>query len=90
MDRDDARKALEEAVYAVRNAAGVSEWHRRYSSRPFDYEDFCVWVDHWALMHPVVTQIASLHDREVLLRADAQGIETRRAETGDTDSVAKP
>jgi hypothetical protein len=45
---------------------GVSEWHKRHSSRPFDFEDFCVWADHWILMHPIVTEIAALDDRDVL------------------------
>jgi hypothetical protein len=62
--------ALEEVVYVARNASGRSQWHRLNSSRPFDYEDFCVWVDHWELTHPVVTAIAALQDRDALLRAD--------------------
>jgi hypothetical protein len=74
MMTDSGHKALEEAVYVVRNAAGVSEWHKRYGSRPFDYQDFCVWVDHWTLMHPVVTEIAALQDRDVLLQADMGGV----------------
>lgn len=63
-------EALAEVVYVARNAVGRSEWHRLNSSRPFDYEDFCMWVDHWQLMHPVVAAIAALQDREALLRAE--------------------
>lgn len=54
--------ALEEAVYAVRNAAGISEWHRLHSSRAFDHQDFSVWAQHWEMMHPVVAEIGRRDD----------------------------
>lgn len=67
-DRAHLLEALREAVYAVRNAAGNSEWHRRFSTRPFDHEDFRVWAEHWQLMHPVVTLIAAIQDRDAVTR----------------------
>jgi hypothetical protein len=75
-------KALEEAVWALRNAAELSEWHKRHSSRPFDYQDFCVWVEHWVGAHPIVTQIAAHHDRRVVNGvSSAIATEARRAGT---------
>lgn len=56
------RAALGEAVYAIRNAAETSEWHRRHASRPFDHQDFRVWADHWQEMHSVVREFAAKDD----------------------------
>ena len=68
-------EALRDAVYAVRNAAGISEWHKRHSSRPFDYEDFRVWADHWQQMYPVVGLIAAIQDRDAAKLNGTEAVE---------------
>ena len=72
-DFDPARvfDALRDAVYVIRNRAGLSEWSRRYGQGPVESDDFCIWVEHWMLMHPIVTALGALDDREIILRADA-------------------
>lgn len=81
MMRDiDATSALSEAVYALRNAAKISERSKGSWCEPaITDEDLLVWLDNW-LRLPVVQDIASRQD------IDAQAMEARRAETG-TGSV---
>lgn len=74
-------EALEEAVYAIRNTAGVSQWHALHgwgdAEKTFDFDRFLVWVEHWSLAHPAVAAIAALQDRDALLRHDRKKVEAR-------------
>ena len=73
--------ALEEAVYALRNIAGVSVWHQKFGcpSNVIADDNFICWVENWSL-NPAVEFFAARDD------LSAKAIEARRAETG-TGSV---